>query len=544
MVYCPTCGAEMIFDTVSQMMVCNYCKNSFDPEKLNDNTSGDALTRSYYDSYAYICPSCGAEINTTDKNDAVGFCPYCKGSSMIFDKLRREWTPKGIIPFKITKEQCKQLYCAEVKKHFFVSRKYMDPELIEEFKGIYMPYCRFKGIVDGTVSLRAKSKETDIGNYDYRTDNYDLKGDAHYIITETIAHDASAAFDDHISERLGVFDEKEMKSFNPAYLSGFYAESGNSDMNEYAAVVHDEMMPYVRNELKNAPPMKASSEAMKLTIYSDHEENLVNMRVEASERRLFPVWFMSYRRGKKITYAAVNGQTGKVAADLPLSPVKILLTALVLSTVIFGFLMVFMQCLPTIPASATLGVCTMLGFAGMYVLQHYYIRTVGSALHQSDMKKKLSFGAIFQCFVAVVAIILITTDGTYERYRATTGMMLGYISVGILLFLFLLPQTLQTAKIRKIKLTRISMQSNGILVEAKKFNRINTLMRAVTFLTLISFIPVIVSDNKPNSFYYGLAVIAAAELFALTLLNIMFQSNVAKRRLPQFNKKGAAYDQI
>ena len=57
-------------------------------------------------------------------------------------------------------------------------------------------------------------------------------------------------------------------------------------------------------------------------------------------------------------------------------------------------------------------------------------------------------------------------------------------------------------------------------------------------------IPVIVSDNKPNSFYYGLAVIAAAELFALTLLNIMFQSNVAKRRLPQFNKKGAAYDQI
>ena len=88
------------------------------------------------------------------------------------------------------------------------------------------------------------------------------------------------------------------------------------------------------------------------------------------------------------------------------------------------------------------------------------------------------------------------------------------------------------------------MQSNGILVEAKKFNRINTLMRAVTFLTLISFIPVIVSDNKPNSFYYGLAVIAAAELFALTLLNIMFQSNVAKRRLPQFNKKGAAYDQI
>ncbi len=544
MIYCPSCGSELLFDAASQMMVCGYCKNRFDPRMLNDNVSNDAQTLPYYDSYAYICPSCGAEMETTDQNDAVGFCPYCKGSSMIFDKLRRDWKPEGIVPFKITKEQCKQLYCAEVKKYFFVSRKYKDPALIDSFRGIYMPYCRFTGIVDGPVSLRAKSQETNIGNDDYRTDHYELKGTARYTVTETIAHDASAAFDDHISERLGSYDERELKSFHPAYLSGFYAESGNVDMNEYASLVQDEMLTYLQNEMKNTSAMQTAAAPIHVTIEPDHIQNTVPMQMVTSRHRLFPVWFMSYRRGEKITYAAVNGQTGKVAADLPLSPFKILIAAVVLSAVIFGLLLLIMYFLPTVPTSATLGICTMLGFVGMYVLQHCYIRTVGAALHQKEMTQKLPFGFILQSMIAAVSMLLITTDGTYQQYRSMIGTVLGFISMGVLLFIYFLGQTILTAKISKINLTGVSMQSNGILIEAKKFKRINTVMRTVMFLTLAAFVPFIVSNNQSSIFYYGLAAVAAAELFALTILHIIFQSSVARRRLPQFNKKGAAYDQI
>ena len=48
MVYCPSCGAELLFDIDSQMMICEHCKNSFEPSTLNDNTSNDAQTQSYY----------------------------------------------------------------------------------------------------------------------------------------------------------------------------------------------------------------------------------------------------------------------------------------------------------------------------------------------------------------------------------------------------------------------------------------------------------------------------------------------------------------
>lgn len=37
----------------------------------------------------------------------------------------------------------------------------------------------------------------------------------------------------------------------------------------------------------------------------------------STDLALFPVWFLSYRKGERIAYAAINGQTGKAAAVLP-----------------------------------------------------------------------------------------------------------------------------------------------------------------------------------------------------------------------------------
>lgn len=541
MVHCPTCGSSLRFDIGSQLMVCDHCRNSFQPRTLPDRTSDDAKTEAYLDSYAYICPSCGAEIDTADKNDAVGFCPYCKGSSMIFDKLRRDWKPNGIIPFKITKEQCKELYKKEVKKHIFVSHKYCDPELIEDFRGIYMPYCSFFGTVDGNVKLRSKTPEKNIGNYDYQTLYYDLHGEAQYIVKENFSHESSVSFDDHISERLDPYDENVCEKFHPAYLSGFYAETGNIDISEWGPVVYNDMFPYVCDVLGNTPQIKGVEASNNVSVVTDSSENFLPLKITLSERKLFPVWFMSYRRGEKITYAAVNGQTGKVAADLPLSPPRILTAALIFSAVFLGILMYIMNFLPTIPAAATLGITSILDFTGMYILQHCYLRTIGHALHQPDMTKKLSFGFIISILILTVGFILMTTDGSYEHNRFSIGLMMS-IMIFFVLFSYIGDQSSRTKKIKKIELKNASMQANGILVEAKKFNKLNALMRGIMFITLVIFIFVMIAGSVSSGVYYLLSAIEAVELFVLALMQINFQTNVAKRRLPQFNKKGAAYD--
>ena len=50
---------------------------------------------------------------------------------------------------------------------------------------------------------------------------------------------------------------------------------------------------------------------------------------------MFPVWFLSYRNKDRVAYATVNGQTGKVVADLPISVGKFLLGSLIVAIPVY-----------------------------------------------------------------------------------------------------------------------------------------------------------------------------------------------------------------
>ena len=121
-------------------------------------------------------------------------------------------------------------------------------------------------------------------------------------------------------------------------------------------------------------------------------------------------------------------------------------------------------------------------------------------------------------------------------------------------------QIMHSIQIYTMKLSNATMQANGILVEAKKFDIVNPIMRAAMLFTSFIFFTAIISERmnidilrqlpfaisspQSNTFYYILAFIAAVQLFALAFIHIVFQANISKRRLPQFNKRGAAYDTI
>ena len=62
---------------------------------------------------------------------------------------------------------------------------------------------------------------------------------------------------------------------------------------------------------------------------------------------MFPVWFMSYRKNDRVAYVTVNGQTGKVVADLPIDPKKYLLGSLLLAVPLFFVFALFFTLLPS-----------------------------------------------------------------------------------------------------------------------------------------------------------------------------------------------------
>lgn len=136
-----------------------------------------------------------------------------------------------------------------------------------------------------------------------------------------------------------------------------------------------------------------------------------------------------------------------------------------------------------------------------------------------------------------------TTDGTYEQTRHFLGVVMTAVGVVMLLFKFYLPQAKLTGMIKKIELKDASMQTNGILVEAKRFNIPNTLVRVILYVFFLAMIWIVYLGTMGSVGCYSLAAVEGAGLFVLALMHILFQTRIASRRLPQFNKKGAAYDE-
>ena len=69
--------------------------------------------------------------------------------------------------------------------------------------------------------------------------------------------------------------------------------------------------------------------------------NALHTWCEPPKRVMYPVWFMSYRKDNRVAYATVNGQTGKVAADIPVDIRKYTLCSVLLSLPVFVFLNLF-----------------------------------------------------------------------------------------------------------------------------------------------------------------------------------------------------------
>lgn len=352
---CPGCGANMKFDIVSQQMVCAYCGNQSDPYSLRKEE--DAVSDDTFEATRFTCPQCGGEMISGDQ-DATAFCSFCGAANILTSRLVREKRPRYIIPFKKTKEDCKKAYAKKTRWALFAPREMRDPSHIDSFRGIYMPYWTYRLEQKGAVCFEG-SKSYRRGDYVY-TKHYDLTGDvdADYY---GFSYDASSSFYDNISESLAPFYVKDQKEFTPAYLSGFYADIADVDQNLYL-----ENALTMANE-NSWEQVRSTKAFRKYSIDRDKSSyyltNRLHTECTAAHNTMFPVWFLSWRKDDRVAYATVNGQTGKVVADLPIDIRRFIIMALVLAIPLF----VLLNLLGTMKPLLLLMFCSLLGVATAWI---------------------------------------------------------------------------------------------------------------------------------------------------------------------------------
>lgn len=332
MAHCPNCGGEVRFSIDSQDLACQNCQTHFDP--VTYNRTPESMEQDVYETKVFTCPNCSAEIESTDLS-ATGFCAYC-GSAVVFEsRIKQEKKPQKIIPFQITKEQCKEIYLKKIRSFYYRQRDLEDPAYLDRFVGFYLPYWLYNYHFNGDIALKGDKKYTR-GNYVFMEDYYlsgKLKGDV-----EGIPFDASLRFDDNISGVIAPFSRDKMKDFTPNYLLGFYSEIADAESSAYEkeafSMLGEELVRFVKGP--NGFGVSDVNLQGGINPYSLNREMSIG-------RGMCPIWFLSYKKRDRIAYAVVNGQTGKIYCDIPIDEQKFQRASLLLAFPIFLVLNLFFQ---------------------------------------------------------------------------------------------------------------------------------------------------------------------------------------------------------
>ncbi len=360
MAVCPNCGGMLRFDIKGQTMRCDSCASTFDPYAFEYGGSAEESTE--YDVTVFKCPQCGGEIYATDQT-AAGFCSYCGSSNVLEGHLTKEKKPELIIPFKKTKEDCKSLFKKFTKRAIFAPSDFRSEGNVDSFRGIYMPYWLYDISQSGHIGVPT-SRSHRRGDYIIH-DHYMCSGEMDSMYNG-VSYDASSSFADDISNEIAPFNVKDITGFSPSFLSGFYADVADVPASVYEETAVELARESSYNYLKKRSPMSGES----FEKGKEEVKSMIGTQVNAERSAMFPVWFLTYRHGKRVAYATVNGQSGKVSSDLPISVPKYLLCAGVVAAILFAILQIFFTILPS----------TLLAVISV-------VSVIGAILYSSEMKK-------------------------------------------------------------------------------------------------------------------------------------------------------------
>ncbi len=356
--HCPNCYADLKFDPTLQHFTCEYCRSTFTEAEVTDFmlrymeqeqqysgleegqlpaepeiTEAERREREKFneETQLYSCPSCGAEI-ISDGNTAASFCYYCHNPVILKGRVDGMYRPSMVLPFVFDKDAAVNYFNEWARSKFFIPKDLISTAQLDKLTGLYVPFWVAKSSTSSKLEAIGENiRSWTSGNYRYtETKRYRVVREA-TINYEGVPADGSKKIDDLLMESIEPYNYAEAKPFNMAYLSGFYADKYDVDKEQVFPRIQDRMYSNNGRLLESTTNYSA--------LVSKQQFNRTDTL--SWDYMLLPVWFMTFEYKGKMWEYAVNGQSGKVAGELPVSKGKltafcILIAALITLAIFFG----------------------------------------------------------------------------------------------------------------------------------------------------------------------------------------------------------------
>ncbi len=354
---CPNCGSNLTLNADIQKLECPNCGSSFDPAALGTITveeleakkaepSGpeqqtEAVAQAAAETKAqaeaesvkqpqtdaepqqdqpgdepspeqveFVCNSCGAKL-VTDAHTAATFCAFCGSPALVGKRLTEQFQPQYMIPFKYSRKSAEEAFFKWAGKGKWTPFGFVSKKNVQKMTGLYVPFWLFN--IKATLNASGTGRKIHYRGNDevIETFSFERHADLNW---NYVPLDGETRIDDELMEAIEPFNFKALMPYDYRYLPGFYADRYDLSPQDLSARATKRASNGVDTALKGS--LKG--------IFDDYTIKSNKSTIDSMEANyaLLPVWFLSYKYRNKYYYFAMNGQTGEVAGQIPVSPVK------------------------------------------------------------------------------------------------------------------------------------------------------------------------------------------------------------------------------
>lgn len=343
---CPACTAAIRFNPETSKLSCPYC--GFEEEIAKPENEQDQLAEEIdfesaikhgnfnwgEEKKVVICNACAGE-SVYDVLEIANVCPYCGSNHLMESSADNALAPNGICPFQVTREQADINFKKWMKSRWFAPNEARKKAKADAFTGVYLPYWTFDSktasqyTAEYGINRIVKDSE---GNTKTVTDWYRTTGFHQEFIDDCLVR-ATTRYQENLLRKVEPFNTGQSLAYNNEYLTGYIAERYSIGLEDGWKIaqqdIHDQLEQSIRAAVRN----RHHANKVRNVQFSTTHSNITYKYV------MLPLWVSSFRYKDKVYQFLVNGQTGKVGGQSPLSPIKVTIAvifALIILTIV-GF---------------------------------------------------------------------------------------------------------------------------------------------------------------------------------------------------------------
>jgi hypothetical protein len=286
------------------------------------------------------CETCGASLNVSAEQ-RTATCPYCASPAVIERPASIERpNPTFTVAFLVGRAAAQAAVRGWLGSRGLFTKSGLRTASIDAMRGVYVPAFLYSALSRSQYRAEIGENYTETETYTEtdasgktvtrtrtvtRTEHRHLEGPhAAYILDVLVT--ASRGLSNAELEALEPFDFRSLRRYSPALLAGWIAEEPTLLPAECATLARGEALEKIGRNLSVFMPGDSHRGLVHTTTLERETADLLHV----------PVWILAVRHHPEEPplRVLVNGQTGKVIGDAPLSWVKILLAVLAFIAVV------------------------------------------------------------------------------------------------------------------------------------------------------------------------------------------------------------------